>query len=434
MQALISYDESPPLGTPFRFFLTAPFFGILAGLLLLWSGPEAFASRWTPSVLALTHLLTAGFMLQIIVGALFQILPVVVGANVVKSPIVTCVIHIALTLGALFLAAAFQSFSPLLFKSSAVFCALGVAVFAVSAIHALQGVSTTNPTTQGLKVSLVGLGVTVILGVFLVISLGWSLDLPLVLLADIHLGWGLGAFVTVLLAAVSYVVVPMFQITPSYPGWFVRLFAFSMLGAVASWSVAEFIGFHPVSSVLGAVVVLVAAVFAAVTLKIQRGSKRARFDANQHGWRLAMLSGLASGAVWLASRHPAVNEWQEWPLLFGVLLLFGCFMTVMISMLYKIVPFLVWLHLQNYGQGKVIAPNMKKIIGEQSMNRQMRVHFAACSLLLLAVLWPAWFVYPAGVALVVANTWLAHNLLSAMSTYRGHQRKIDALIGSAASG
>ena len=84
MQALLSFDQSPPLDAPIRFFLTAPAFGILAGLLVLWSGwsgSASFASRWTPHVLALTHLITAGFMLQVMLGAMIQIFPVVAGAN-----------------------------------------------------------------------------------------------------------------------------------------------------------------------------------------------------------------------------------------------------------------------------------------------------------------------------------------------------------------
>ena len=70
MQALLSYDRSPPIAAPFRFFLTAPAFGILAGVLLIWAGPNAFLSRWTSEALALTHLVTAGFMLQAMLGAL----------------------------------------------------------------------------------------------------------------------------------------------------------------------------------------------------------------------------------------------------------------------------------------------------------------------------------------------------------------------------
>ena len=239
MQALLSYDQSPPLGAPLRFFLTAPFFGILAGLLLLWSGPEVFAARWTPAALALTHLITAGFMLQVMLGALMQILPVLLGANMANPMRVASVVHAEITLGALFLVAAFLSFSPWLFKLAALFSGLGVACFVGSAAQALHGIASTNPTTQGLKLSLLGLSVTVILGMLLAVSLGWSLNLPLMLLADIHLGWGFVAWGVVLLAAVAYVVVPMFQLTPAYPDWFTRRFSISALAVLVLWTIAE---------------------------------------------------------------------------------------------------------------------------------------------------------------------------------------------------
>ena len=141
-----------------------------------------------------------------------------------------------------------------------------------------------------------------------------------------------------------------------------------------------------------------------------------------------MWSALVACAVWLlAQLVPAVSDWQGWPLLFGVLLLFGCFVSVIVGMLYKIVPFLIWLHLQNQGQGRLMAPNMKKIIAEQAMDYQMLAHFVSCVLLVLAVFCPEWFVTPAGLALIVSNAWLLRNLMAAVSVYRSHQQKIAAI-------
>ena len=194
-----------------------------------------------------------------------------------------------------------------------------------------------------------------------------------------------------------------------------------------AWSVVEYLELGVARFILGVAVVAVIASFAAITLQLQRASKRARFDANQHCWRIAMLCALAACAVWLlAMLLPAFGEWMGWPLLCGVLVLFGGFMTVIVGMLYKIVPFLIWLHLQNAGARRVLVPNMKKIIAEQAMDRQVRAHFAACALVLAAACWPTWFVYPAGVGLIVANVWLLRNLWSGVAVYRAHLRKIAA--------
>jgi hypothetical protein len=187
---------------------------------------------------------------------------------------------------------------------------------------------------------------------------------------------------------------------------------------------------------LSVFVVLTAATFALLTLNIQRQSRRPKLDVVQLYWRVAMFSALAACALWLGAQAvPALAGWSGWPLLFGVFLLFGGFMSVIVGMLYKISPFLVWLHLQNLGRGRVVAPNMKKVLAEVHMERQMFAHFVAFALLLLAVFWPAWFAYPAGIALIVANGWLMRNLLSAVGVYRAHLLKIEAAVAaSAASG
>jgi len=247
-------------------------------------------------------------------------------------------------------------------------------------------------------------------------------------LTEIHLGWGFVAWGTILLAAVAYVVVPMFQLTPAYPDWFGRGFAWSALLAVILWTFADLGGWPLLAAVLALAVVAAPLLFSAITLLIQRRSKRARFDTTQHYWRFALCSALAACAVCLAGRYlPSIGERQEWPLLCGVLVLFGGFMSVMVGMLYKIVPFLIWLHLQNAGQGRVMAPNMKKMISESAMNRQLIAHLISCALLLLAVFWPAWLVYPAALALIAANGGLLWNLLAAIRVYREHQLKIDSL-------
>ena len=181
MQALLSYDQSPPLYAPMRFFLTAPCFGILAGLLVLWSGwsgSDLNASRWTPVVLALTHLITVGVMLQVMLGALIQIMPVLAGANMAKPMRLARVVHALISLGALTLTAAFLSSSPLLFKLAALLLGLGIAYFVGSAVYALYGIPSSSPSIRDLKIAILGLSVTVGLGATLAITLGGSLGLP----------------------------------------------------------------------------------------------------------------------------------------------------------------------------------------------------------------------------------------------------------------
>lgn len=433
MQEILSFDRAPPISAPLRFFLTAPLFAIAAGGLLLWSGPDLFTSRWTPAALALTHLITAGFMMQVMLGALQQLLPVMAGANIARPLLVATVVHAMITLGALCLVTAFLVNQPWLFGSAVIFMSTGVFTLVLAAAHALVGVPTTSPIIRGLRLALVGLSVTVSIGLLQAVVRGWSLSLPIVPLANVHLGWGFVAWGCALLGAVGFVAVPMFQQTPSYPSWFGRGYGYATLGLVVAWTAAELLRWDGAASVLSVGVVLMAASFAGTTLYLQRQSKRPTFDAVHRLWWVAMVSALAACALWVAAQVvPILGQWQGWPLLFGTLVLFGGFMSVMVGMLYKIVPFLIWLHLQNRGLGRLVAPNMKKVLVQSLIDRQTAAHFCAFTLLLLAVVWPQWFVYPAGVALVFANGWLLHNLISAVRVYRAHMAKIALLEASSA--
>src|ERR1019366_10526318 len=100
MQPTLSFEQAPPISVPYRFFLTAPLFGSVAGLILAWLGPAALESRWSPGALAMTHLIVVDFMLQAMCGSLLQFVAVVAGANIWRPRLVATLVHPLITAGA----------------------------------------------------------------------------------------------------------------------------------------------------------------------------------------------------------------------------------------------------------------------------------------------------------------------------------------------
>jgi len=427
MQALMSFESAPPYAAPLRFFLTAPLFAVLAGLLIAFEGPDIFVSRWMPAALAVTHLLTLGFMLQMMFGALIQILPVVAGANLPRPLLVATIVHAGLSIGALLLVAGFYFGVPILLSGAAGLLALTVIVFLAAVLRALIGVPSTSPTIRGLKLAMFALAVVVSLGVVMAQALahGWALPLPM--LTDLHAGWGLGGWAGVLLAAIAYVVVPMFQLTPGYPAQPSWWYPVAMLALLLLWSgavLADLPGLVRFSQALAA---LAGLAFVGLTLRLQGKRRRARADVTYRYWQLGLVSSvfalfmLLTVAIW-----PAAAELQGWTVIFGILLIPGGFLAFIIGMLYKIVPFLTWLHLQNLGQAKVPAPNMNNLLPTVNMERQMKAYAVAVVLLLAAALQPEWLSRLAGIAFSVACGWLWLNLLGVMRRYAEHKADIKA--------
>lgn len=431
MQALLSFDKAPPFAAPLRFFLGGPLFAVAAGLLILFAGPQVFVSRWMPAALAATHLITIGFMLQIMLGALIQILPVVAGANLARPLPVAILVHGGLTAGALALAGGFLLGSASALQGAAIILGVTIAIFLLACGHALLGVPSTSPTIRGLKLALVALAVLVGLGMLLALALasGWAMPLPE--LADLHAAWAFGAWAGVLLAALAYVVVPMFQLTPGYPArpsWWlpVALFIFLIL-----WTGGAIAALAWLTRVAQGLVALCGLAFALFTLHLQRQRRRARADATYRYWQLGLLSTVvAMGMLLAAAVVPAVSDSPAWAPLFGILLGVGGFMSFIAGMLYRIVPFLSWLHLQNQGQGRVPAPNMGKILPEAAGLRQMGAHAVALGCLVGAAAFPEILARPAGAALAVAAGWLFLNLMLAYKRYRYHGAEIAARLSA----
>ena len=427
MQALLAFENAPPFAAPLRFFLTAPLFAVVAGLLVAVVGPDIFTSRWTPDVLAATHLITVGFMLQIMLGALIQILPVVAGANLARPLRVAVIVNLGLSGGALLLASGFHFGSPVLLTSAALLLGLTVLLYLAVTLRALIGVPSTSPTIRGLKLALGALAVVVSLGMLLALTLanGWAL--PLLALTDLHAAWGLAGWAGVLLAAMAYVVVPMFQLTAGYPARPSWLYPPLMLGLLLLWSAAVLTDWPALVRFCQLLVGAAGLVFAALTLRLQLKRRRARADATSRYWQLGLLSSiLALLMLSTAAIHPPFAELPGWPLIFGILLVAGGFVPFIIGMLYKIVPFLAWLHLQNCSQSKLPAPAMNKLLGEPAMLRQMQAYAAAVGLLLAAVVWPDGLARVAGLAFAGAAGWLWWNLLGAIRRYRWHRADIAA--------
>ena len=433
MQPALSFEQAPPISVPYRFFLTAPLFGAVAGMVLAVLGPDTFHSRWSPGALAMTHLIVVDFMLQAMCGSLLQFVAVVAGANIWRPRLVAAVVHPLITAGAIFLASAFLLEQPVLFLVAAAVFVMALGLFLTVMAIALLRTPARGMSIHVLRVAVLGLLLTVALGAALALTLGLGeplqTDWSLLALINVHVAWGLGGWGLMLVIGVSYLVVPMFQLTPSYPLWFTRLLPAGLFLVLCLWSlqlIAPNAAAQAWQSGVALAGVALAGFYAATTLWLQSRRRRRQTDPTLLFWRGAMVSLLAFALSWIVFEAlPQLGGNPRAPLWLGVLALPGLFLCVIMGMLYKIMPFLNWLHLQQQGGTTKNSPNMKQMIPERAMRGQMRLHFTALGLLLAAVLWPA-LALPAGLALAASCLWLEWNLVGAARVYARFRDSIRA--------
>ena len=416
MQAGLSFEQAPPFSLPLRFFLTAPLF-LLAAAGLIVLAPEALASSWTPQTLAVAHALTLGFLAMVMLGALLQMLPVVAGASLPAQRWAAWFSHVSLTLGSVALMTGFLTAAPAAFGIGIALLGGGFAVFLAAASISLSR-AVASVTVAGIRLAVVCLGITVLLGLALALLRAgrWTLSAVETAIAG-HAAFGLLGWVLLLVIGVAYQVVPMFQITPPYPPRLSRrlagaLFALLLLHATALLLLPA------AAPIVDAGLAVGILAFALVTLRLQSRRRRKLPDVTFDFWRLGMTSLIACVAIWLVAQlWPAWADSDAYPLLLGVLFIGGFAVSVVSGMLYKIVPFLAWFHLQAQLQARAGSiPTMKEMIAERWTRWQLRLHLAACALLIGAILWPQ-LAIAAGSVLALSALLLWVNLLSAVRCF-----------------
>ena len=154
--------------------------------------------------------------------------------------------------------------------------------------------------------------------------------------------------------------------------------------------------------------------FAVVTLHLQHRRRRRVADVTLDYWRVGLGSLVAAvllGVAPVAEGHT--------PTLVGILFLYGFAVSTVNGMLYKILPFLAWFHLQSQLQvGAGSIPNMKEFISDGRARRQFYVHVAALGLLLLSALAAGPWRYAAAVGVCLSALLLGANLWGVWHLFR----------------
>ena len=424
MQRALSLEDTPELAVPLRFLLTAPWFACGAGLLLCWQGPDALQSRWTPSLLALTHLMTLGFLAMSMVGAMLQMLPVVAGLAVPALRGTSIASWLGLTSGTALLAAGMLSGAPPFFAIGAPLVGSGLLCFVLAAGRALarSSVAGALDMVAGMRAALAALLAATVLGLSLAAAWLGIATLPLMPLTALHAAWGLLGWVAMLVISVSLQVIPMFQGTALYPRILARGLPALLVPMLLAWSAAHWTG-ASWEAWPALAIALGLACFAGVTLYLLVRRKRAP-DVTTLYWSLSLASLLACTLLWLAMD---ANSPQR-PLLLGILFIGGFAASAVNGMLYKIVPFLLWYHLAAAGLPRRSVPGVNHWIGARTAQAQFCCH-AASIVALSAAVPEHGLARLAGLLFAVDMAWLGLLLAQAALRYR---RLLRSSVGESA--
>ncbi|HCJ50400.1 MAG: hypothetical protein COS43_03500 [Gallionellales bacterium CG03_land_8_20_14_0_80_55_15] len=408
--ASLSTEQAPPISVPLRFFAIAPLFLLLAAWILAWG--DDLSNPHSPALLAATHCITLGFMALVMLGAVQQILPVVIGSPMPAQRWVAWFSFLPLIVGTLSLAGGFLLHEPALLNLACWLLGLAFLTFIAASLISLSRATAQNASKNALWLAISALTLAVTLGSLLAHGYANGLPLNYPQLALAHIALALGGWVTMLIVGVSFQVVPMFQLTPNYPKWLSAGLPPALCAALLLFLCSRLLESAPLGYLAEALFWLLAVSFATITLKLQSQRRRRVADATLSFFRLGMISLLLAALFsLLAPFSPELFKMSA-----VVTFILGFALSVIHGMLYKIIPFLIWFHLFRGGIKKGV-PNMKEIIPEAWMWRHLWLHFLTLLAALMTLYWKA-AVWLLATGLALQGILLCFAIVTAITVYR----------------
>jgi hypothetical protein len=387
-------EQAPPLAVPMTFFLTAPLAVMAAGGLLIVEGGAALATQWAPQTLALTHLGTLGLLAMVMMGALYQITPVVAGSAVPAVRLAHAV-HALFVVGAVCLVWGLARYRTSALQAALWTLSSGLLLFLVPVGIALVRAPTRNRTVTGMRLAVGFLLLTGLLGLWMVHGhSGMRFPGARNLWIQVHLTAALLGWVGGLIGAVSWQVIPMFYLAPPMAAKTQRLcLALLALGVLLPVGVLglELTGAGGLDTArlmrLAAIAALPALLVVwglhpLLTLRSLARRRRRRRDPSLLFWQAGLvIAPLTAGAA--AGNHLAVDP--RWGLLFGWLAIWSWAGIIVHGMLTRIVPFLVWLHGFAPRVGEVTVPSVRALLPDHHVRLGFFLHLASVIAGVLAI-------------------------------------------------
>jgi hypothetical protein len=347
----------PPFLIPGSHFVAALLWLAVGAAGLVIVSPQLAAGNiFDPRVLAVTHSITLGVITTAIFGALYQLFPVTMG-QALRRIWLAHLTFALLQAGTILLVIGFWRGAASLLGWGWGAIALAVLCLGVNLIS--RCLATRPDPVVGRYVGTGYLALVAALGLGLLRigeALGyWHVDRQAMIASHFHLA--AAGFASLVAIGVGHRMLPMFLVSHGFPRWPFRWAGLLAGTGFVILTVGLFTGLRSMALAGGGLIAVAGGLYLYLAREYFRRRVRRQLDPGLAHVAVAHFflgSALLTGVVLLVRGGFAPRWWAG----YGVLVLLGWLMLLIVGVLHKILPFLVWLHLFGPRMGEEHLPTV----------------------------------------------------------------------------
>jgi hypothetical protein len=420
-----SIQKSPPKNVVLPHFMAGSISFIVLSVLTLLSSDILTVHFYNPKILAITHIITLGWITMFIMGSLYQLIPVIFESGLYSNRL--AVFNFWFLVAGLsgfitsFWISGFMILMPVF--STSVF--LSVILFCINIALSYKKAEKKNISVKFIITAVFWLFITVLIGLLLAFNyrFGW-IDNSNFRFLKIHALFGLTGWFLQLVMGVAITLIPMFLVSDKIRyGLLKYVYYFLNSGIVMIYLFWQF-NLHSSVVYLGTISIISAIVFFLIFIYDSYKKKLRKLDVGMKHSMLAfacLLLPITMGLIIVFEDKPGSAFINKAILLYGFSAFFAFFTNIILGQSFKTIPFIVWLHKYQSLVGKVKTTLPRELYNEKIASGQFYVFHLMLIIFISGVVFSnVTLIQSSGILMVLTSVLFSINIFKIIF----HKRKI----------
>lgn len=372
-------------------YISSAIFLLVIPILLIFSTEAFLGHYFHPKVLAIGHLTTLGWITFIIIGSLYQLIPVITNEKI-HSPILACIVYLLMLIGTVLLSISFWIFDVgFIIETAASFLFLGITLFLINILLTVKDSKEKNIELDFIQASMFWFWLTAFIGLLLAFNFRFTfLPKEHLYYLKVHAHIGLIGWFLCLIIGVASKLIPMFLLSGklntknlTYSYYLINL---GLLGFIID--ALFYNGMDRV--IIYFIIVFLAIIFFLIYIaNAFKTRARKKLDINLKYTYISFFLIFIPIILWVTLKLDLISDKyikQQISIAIVYSLLFGFITFLILGQSFKNLAFIVWLKKYQEISGKAKTPLPKDLYSEKYVTIQLYVFITSYIIILSGII------------------------------------------------
>lgn len=401
-------QKSPSPAVVLPHYIGGALFFLVLCFLILFSGDAFIGHYFHPKLLAITHIAALGWATMIILGALYQLLPVILETPLYSETLAK-VTFVSFSAGVICLAWSFWNFYVgIHIQVAAILLFLSFSFLLVNIVFTARKAPKWTREADFIVTSAIWLLLTGLLGSLMAFNFTYPfLDKSHLLFLKMHAHLGIAGWFILLIMGVGSKLIPMFLLSHNLDAkkldYAYYLVNFGLIFFSADLYFRDEKAFLPVYAIL-----IIAGILFFLSFLFEAYKKRVRKQLDiglKHTLMAFLILFLPILLGLIISFNPSWNNsfLLQVYIVYGTSIFFGFISSLILGQTFKTLPFIVWLYRNSKKTGLQKIPLPKDLYSQKLVNSQFVTYFLALPVLIIGIFFSIPVLIKTGAVLLICT-------------------------------